>query len=175
MRPLTISTPKPMLAVAGVPFLTHQLARLAAAGITHAVLGTSYQPHVFADHFGDGSALGLELDYVTERTPLGTGGGIRNVAEKLRSGPDDPVVVLNGDVLSGHDLTAQLAEHARCGAAVTLHLTEVADARAFGCVPLDDTGRVTAFLEKMDHPVTNRINAGCYVFSRTNSVGTKLL
>ncbi len=156
-----------MLAVAGVPFLTHQLSRLAAAGITHAVLGTSYQPHVFAEYFGDGGALGLELDYVTEITPLGTGGGIRNVVDKLRSGPDDPVVVLNGDVLSGHDLTAQLAEHARSGAAVTLHLTEVADARAFGCVPLDDTGRVTAFLEKMDEPVTNRINAGCYVFTRS--------
>lgn len=167
LRPLTISTPKPMLAVAGVPFLTHLLARLAAAGVTHAVLGTSYQPHVFADHFGSGAALGLELDYVTERVPLGTGGGIRNVVDKLRSGPDDPVLVLNGDVLSGHDMAAQVAEHARSGAAVTLHLTEVADARAFGCVPLDDTGRVTAFLEKMDEPVTNRINAGCYVFTRS--------
>lgn len=167
LRPLTISTPKPMLAVAGVPFLTHQLARLAAAGVTHAVLGTSYRPHVFAEHFGDGAALGLELDYVTETEPLGTGGGIRNVVPKLRSAPDDPVLVLNGDVLSGHDLAAQLAAHGRSGAAVTLHLTEVPDARAFGCVPLDDTGRVTAFLEKMEHPVTNRINAGCYVFTRS--------
>lgn len=167
LRPLTISTPKPMLAVAGVPFLTHQLARLAAAGVTHAVLGTSYQPHVFAEHFGNGEALGLELDYVTEEVPLGTGGGIRNVLDKLRSGPDEPVLVLNGDVLSGHDMTAQLAEHARSAAAVTLHLTEVPDARAFGCVPLDASGRVTAFLEKMDNPVTNRINAGCYVFTRS--------
>lgn len=167
LRPLTIATPKPMLAVAGVPFLTHQLARLAEAGITHAVLGTSYQPHVFAEHFGDGAALGLELDYVTEVEPLGTGGGIRNVAGTLRSRPDEPVLVLNGDVLSGHDMAAQLAEHRRTGAAVTLHLTEVPDARAFGCVPLDDTGRVTAFLEKMDQPVTNRINAGCYVFTRS--------
>jgi mannose-1-phosphate guanylyltransferase len=167
LRPLTISTPKPMLAVAGVPFLTHLLARLAAAGITHAVLGTSYQAQVFADHFGDGAGLGLRLDYVTETEPLGTGGGIRNVADVLCSGRDDPVLVLNGDVLSGHDLSAQLAEHERSGAALTLHLTEVADARAFGCVPLDDTGRVISFLEKMDQPVTNRINAGCYVFNRS--------
>lgn len=167
LRPLTISTPKPMLAVAGVPFLTHQLARLAAAGIKHAILGTSYQPHVFVEHFGDGADLGLELEYVTEVEPLGTGGGIRNVADRLRSEPDEPVVVLNGDVLSGHNLDAQLAEHERSRAAVTLHLTEVADARAFGCVPLDRTGRVTAFLEKMDNPVTNRINAGCYVFTRS--------
>ena len=166
LRPLTIATPKPMLAVAGVPLLTHQLARLAAAGVTHAVLGTSYQAHVFADHFGDGSPLGLELEYVTEADPLGTGGGIRNVADRLRAGPDDPVLVLNGDVLSGHSLRTQLAEHRRVGATVTLHLVEVTDARAFGCVPLDADGRVTAFLEKMDAPVTNLINAGCYVFTR---------
>jgi mannose-1-phosphate guanylyltransferase len=76
------------------------------------------------------------------------------------------VLVFNGDVLSGHDIGAQLALHAQHNAAVTLYLTEVADARAFGCVPVDSSGRVTAFLEKMDEPVTNLINAGCYIFRR---------
>jgi mannose-1-phosphate guanylyltransferase len=69
-------------------------------------------------------------------------------------------------VLSGHDLSAQLALHEQRGAEVTLHLTEVEDARAFGCVPTDDSGRVTAFLEKMPEPITNHINAGCYIFRR---------
>ncbi len=105
LRPLTLSSPKPMLPVAGVPFLTHQLAQARAAGVTHVVLATSYQPEVFEGHFGDGSALGLELEYVTEVEPMGTGGAIRNVASSLRGGPDDPVVVFNGDVLSGHSLT----------------------------------------------------------------------
>ncbi len=167
LRPLTVTTPKPMLPVAGVPFLTHQLARLRAAGVRRAVLGTSYQAHVFAEHFGDGSSLGLELDYVTEPEPLGTGGGIRNVADRLHSAPDEPVLVLNGDVVSGHDMAAQVAEHRRSAAAVTLHLIEVPDARPFGCVPVDSSGRVTAFLEKMPEPVTNRVNAGCYVFRRS--------
>jgi mannose-1-phosphate guanylyltransferase len=76
------------------------------------------------------------------------------------------VLVFNGDVLSGHDIGAQLALHAKHEAAVTLYLTEVADARAFGCVPVDSAGRVTAFLEKMSEPVTNLINAGCYIFRR---------
>ena len=98
---------------------------------------------------------------------MGTGGGIRNVARLLESGPDDPVVILNGDILSGHDLARQVAAHRASGAEVSLHLTEVEDARAFGCVPTDDSGRVTAFLEKMPNPVTNRINAGCYVFRRS--------
>ena len=79
------------------------------------------------------------------------------------------MVVLNGDVLSGHDLGEQLDVHRKADAAVTLHLVEVPDPAAFGCVPTDPSGRVTAFLEKTPNPVTNRINAGCYVFTRRSS------
>jgi mannose-1-phosphate guanylyltransferase len=166
LRPLTIATPKPLLPTAGVPFLAHQLARAAAAGITRVILATAYRADMFAAQLGDGSQFGLRLDCVQEDEPLGTGGGIRNAAASLRSGPDDPVVVLNGDVLSGHDLGAQLELHAKQDAAVTLHLVEVPDPARFGCVPTDSGGRVTAFLEKTPRPVTNRINAGCYVFRR---------
>lgn len=166
LRPLTLTTPKPMLPCAGVPFLTHQLLRLAEAGVKHVVLATSYRPEVFVDHYGDGGSLGLVIEYVTEVEPLGTGGGIRNVADRLTGAPDAPVVVLNGDVLSGHDLTAQLAVHRSEQAAVTLHLVGVEDPRAFGCVPTDGERRVTAFLEKTPVPVTDQINAGCYIFRR---------
>jgi mannose-1-phosphate guanylyltransferase len=166
LRPLTLSAPKPMLPTAGVPFLTHQLARARAAGVDHVVLATSYRAEMFEAYFGDGSAQGIELEYVTETEPLGTGGGIRNVAARLRGAPVDPVLVFNGDVLSGHDIGAQLAMHAKHDAAVTIYLTEVDDPRAFGCVPVDADGRVTAFLEKTPEPVTNLINAGCYVFRR---------
>jgi mannose-1-phosphate guanylyltransferase len=167
LRPLTISTPKPLLPTAGVPFLAHQLAKAAAAGVGRVVLATAYQAPMFADHFGDGSAFGLEIRYVHEESPLGTGGAIRNAANALRSGPEQPVIILNGDVLSGHDLSAQLDIHAKHDAAVTLHLVEVDDPARFGCVPTDVDGRVTAFLEKTPVPVTNRINAGCYVFRRS--------
>ncbi len=166
LRPLTIDTPKPMLPLAGVPFLTHQLARARAAGVEHVVLATSYRPEVFEAYFGDGADLGLRLEYVTEVEPLGTGGGIRNVAGRLESAAADPVLILNGDILSGHDIAAQLDLHRSSGAAVTLHLVEVADPRAFGCVPTDAGGRVTAFVEKTPDPVTNQVNAGCYVFTR---------
>jgi mannose-1-phosphate guanylyltransferase len=166
LRPLTITTPKPLLPTAGVPFLAHQLAKAAASGITRIVLATSYRAEMFADCFGDGASFGLEIAYVEEPVPLGTGGGIRNAAARLRSGPDDPVVVLNGDVLSGHDLVAQVDLHRKAGASVTLHLVEVPDPARFGCVPTGPDGRVTAFLEKTPDPVTNRINAGCYVFRR---------
>ncbi len=166
LRPLTISAPKPMLPAAGVPFTAHQLARARDAGVDHVVLATSYRAEVFEEYFGDGSAFGLDLEYVTETVPLGTGGGIRNVADRLRGGPEDPVLIFNGDVLSGVDLTALIERHTSAAAEVTLHLVEVDDPRAFGVVPTDDTGRVTAFLEKTPDPPTNRINAGCYVFRR---------
>jgi mannose-1-phosphate guanylyltransferase len=167
LRPMTISTPKPLLPAAGVPFLAHQLARAAAGGVVRAVLATSYRAEMFEAGLGDGAALGLELAYVTEDQPLGTGGGIRNAAKQLTCGPDEPVLVLNGDILSGHNIAAQLDMHRAAGAAVTLHLVEVADPSRFGCVPTGASSRVTAFLEKTPNPVTNRINAGCYVFQRS--------
>ncbi len=167
LRPLTLSAPKPLLPTAGVPFLAHLLARAAAHGVTHVVLATCYKAEMFASCFGDGSAFGLSMSYVQEEVPLDTAGGIRNAAASLRgSGPADPVVVLNCDILSGHDLGAQVDLHGKTDAAVTLHLVEVADPSRFGCVPTDHSGRVTAFLEKTPNPVTNRINAGCYVFRR---------
>jgi mannose-1-phosphate guanylyltransferase len=167
LRPLTVTTPKPMLPVGGTPFIGLQLARLKAAGVDHVVLATSFRPEVFESYVGDGSAFVLDVDHVTEVEPLGTAGGIRNVADRLRGNPDDPVVVLNGDVLSAHNIAAQLALHQRVGAAVTLHLTVVDDPSAFGSVPTDADGRVKAFLEKTPDPVTNQINAGCYVFRRS--------
>jgi mannose-1-phosphate guanylyltransferase len=167
LRPLTIGTPKPLLPTAGVPFLAHQLSRVADAGVGRVVLATAYRADMFADSFGDGSAFGLEICYVQEDTPLGTGGAIRNASAALRGDPGSAVVVLNGDILSGHDLAAQVKAHTGAAAAVTLHLVEVEDPSRFGCVPTGPDGRVTAFLEKTPNPVTNRINAGCYVFRRS--------
>jgi mannose-1-phosphate guanylyltransferase len=127
------------------------------------VLGTSYKAGVFEAEFGDGSKLGLQIDYVVEDEPLGTGGGIANVTGKLRH---DTALVFNGDVLSGADLGALLSTHETNDADVTLHLVRVGDPRAFGCVPTDSEGVVTAFLEKTQDPPTDQINAGCYVFKR---------
>ncbi|KUI39764.1 sugar phosphate nucleotidyltransferase [Mycobacterium sp. GA-2829] len=164
LRPLTLSAPKPMLPTAGLAFLTHLLSRIAAAGIEHVVLGTAYKADVFEAEFGDGSKLGLQIEYVFEDEPMGTGGAIANVADKLRY---DTAMVFNGDVLSGCDLGALLDSHVSKDADVTLHLVRVGDPRAFGCVPTDGDGVVTAFLEKTQDPPTDQINAGCYVFKRS--------
>jgi mannose-1-phosphate guanylyltransferase len=161
--PLTKNTPKPMLTVAGIPVTEHQLKMAKAAGITRIVLATSYLAELFTPYFGDGSKWGMQIQYAVEKSPLGTGGAIRNAAKLINS--SESIVILNGDVLSSHNLAEQIRQHEAHGADVTLHLTKVEDARAYGCVPTDPNGRVTAFLEKMENPVTNQINAGCYVFN----------
>ena len=130
LLPLTERRPKHLLEVGGVPFLEHQIARLAAAGVDHVVLATSYRADLFEPVLGDGSRWGIRLDYVQEQEPLGTAGAIRNVAGALGDDPEGAVVILNGDVLSGHDLAgpARGLRDARGTAApvdVSLHLVEV--------------------------------------------------
>ena len=146
LQPLTLRTPKPMLALAGVPFLAHQIARLRAVGVEHVVLATSYLPEVFQDRFGGGEPLGVRIDYVTEAEPLGTGGGIRNVAGRLEAGPDedpsrDPQ--RRRALWSRHSPRSSTCIVAASAAATLEHLVEVDDARAFGCVPTDSHARVT--------------------------------
>jgi mannose-1-phosphate guanylyltransferase len=166
LKPLTSESPKPMLPVAGLPVTEHQILAAKKAGIHTLVLATSYLAEVFTPYFGDGSAWGMKILYAVEKEPLGTGGAIRNAAEMFNREElgDEPIVIFNGDVLSRHSIADQINFHQSKSADATLHLIEVEDARAFGCVPTDNEGRVTAFLEKMDNPVTNSINAGCYVF-----------
>ena len=164
LMPLTSKTPKPMLQVAGVPFTEHQIRKAAQAGISEIVLATSYKAELFEPYFGDGAKFGIKIKYAVEESALGTGGGIRNAAALLDD--CDQVVIFNGDVLSGHDLAAQIQSHINNRADVTLYLTKVEDARAYGCVELIADNQIKSFLEKMENPVSNMINAGCYIFNR---------
>ena len=164
LHPLTLKTPKPMLQVAGVPFTEHQIRKAADAGITEIILATSYKSELFEPYFGDGKRFGIKIKYAVEKSALGTGGGIRNAANLLAD--CDQVVIFNGDVLSGHDLASQLAFHKKNQADITLYLTQVEDARAYGCVELLENKQIKSFLEKMENPISNLINAGCYIFNR---------
>jgi len=163
LQPLTFKTPKPMLKVAGIPFTEHQIVKARDAGITEIVLATSYLAEVFEPYFGDGKKFGIKIFYAVEEVALGTGGAIRNAAQSLEN--DGSVVIFNGDVLSSHSLKQQMQLHLEKSADVSLYLTEVADARAFGAVELNGDS-ITTFNEKMENPPTNIINAGCYIFNR---------
>jgi mannose-1-phosphate guanylyltransferase len=169
LKPLTIHTPKPMLKVAGFPVTQHQISKAKNAGIDHIVLGTAFKAEVFKTYLGDGSFMGVKLDYAYEPVQLGTGGGIRNASQFLTCGPEDPVVIFNGDVLTGVDIKNVLKIWKESNADVALYLTKVKNPKAYGLVPTDNKGNVLAFLEKPEKEediVTDQINAGMYVFKR---------
>src|SRR5437588_3805173 len=133
-------------------------------GVEDAILGCGFMADAVRDVLGDGSRLGLRLRYLEEPRPLGTGGALKFAQELLA----ERFFMLNGDVLSDIDLTAQLAAHERTGARATLALVEVEDPSAYGLVRLEPDGGVREFVEKPapDQIDTKRINAGAYVLER---------
>ena len=161
LRPLTYGTPKPMVPVFGVPFLERTLSRLKEAGVDDVVLAAGYLPRAIVEHLGDGSRLGMRLEYVVEKAPLGTAGAIRNVAQYLHG----PFFVLNGDVLTSLDLRAMMEYHRRKGGLGCMHLIRVEDPSPFGCVVHDGDGRIARFVEKPPPGTaeTDEINAGTYL------------
>jgi mannose-1-phosphate guanylyltransferase len=161
LRPLTLTTPKPVLPLAGRPFLSFMLDWLARHGVDEALLSLGYRADVVQDVLGD-ERHGMRLRYVVEDEPLGTAGPLRLAADQgMLSGR---VLVVNGDCLTDLDLTALLRRHEETGATGTIALAAVDDTSHFGVVPTDADGRVEDFLEKPTGPApTNRINAGTYV------------
>ena len=164
LRPLTYGTPKPMVPIANVPFLARTMERLYEAGIRDVILPAGYLPQAIIDYFGDGSGLGLNIQYVIEDVPLGTAGALKNVEHLI----DGAFFVLNGDVLTSLDLQAMVAFHKEKKGLGVLHLIRVEDPSAFGCVVNDEQKRISAFVEKPPKGTepTNEINAGTYLLER---------
>jgi mannose-1-phosphate guanylyltransferase len=164
LRPLTLTLPKPVIPLAGRPFLTFMLDWLRRHGVDDVLLSCGYRSHDVERVLGDIHG-GMRLRYVVEDEPLGTAGPLRLAADE--GVLDDRVLVLNGDCLTDIDLTAQLAQHEATGAKATLALVAVDDTSSYGVVPTAEDGSVEAFLEKRPGPApTNRINAGAYVLER---------
>lgn len=170
LRPITFTRPKPILPIGGVAMMERKLAELANHGVTEAVLSLGYKPDAFLDAYPSGVIGGVRVHYAVEPAPLDTAGAIKFAAIEagfLDSDDDDPIIAVNGDTTTT-DLTTQLAFHRARGAEGTIALTQVEDPSAFGVVPIDDDGRVIAFVEKppRDEAPTDWINAGQYVLER---------
>jgi mannose-1-phosphate guanylyltransferase len=164
LRPLTYTTPKPVMPLAGRPFLSFMLDWLARHGVEEAILSCGFRSDDVHRVLGD-IYNGMRLRYVVESEPLGTAGPVRLAYDEGLL--EERLLVLNGDVLTDMDLSAELAEHERRGARATLALVAVDDTSGYGVVPTADDGKVEAFLEKSGGAVpTNRINAGAYVIER---------
>ena len=164
LRPLTYTTPKPVMPLAGRPFLSFMLDWLRGHGVEEVILSCGFMSEGVRRVLGD-IYEGMRLRYVIEGEPLGTAGPVRLALDEGLL--DERLLVLNGDVLTDMDLSAEVAQHESTGAKVTLALVAVDDVSSYGVVPTDDHGKVEAFLEKTEEPVpTNRINAGAYVVER---------
>jgi mannose-1-phosphate guanylyltransferase len=164
LRPLTTTRPKPNVPIVDRPFLAYALEWVADHGMTDVVLCCGFKSDAMVAEFGDGSRYGVSITWVFEPDPRGTAGGLKMAEEHL----DDRFVLLNGDVLTDMDLTAQVAAHERSGARGTLALVPVADPSAYGLVRLRDDGSVAGFLEKPkpEEIDTDLISAGAYVLER---------
>jgi mannose-1-phosphate guanylyltransferase len=164
LRPLTQTVPKPVMPLAGRPFLTFMLDWLRGHGVDDVLLSCGFLAHAVEDVLGE-EHEGMRLRYVHEDEPLGTAGPVRLAADEGLL--DDRLFVLNGDVLTDMDLSAQVAFHEEKGATATLALIAVEDTSSYGVVPTAEDGAVAEFREKSPGPApTNRINAGAYVIER---------
>jgi mannose-1-phosphate guanylyltransferase len=162
LRPLTYTTPKPLLPIGRVPMLTRIVRQLAAGGVDEVVLALGFRTEAFATEYPGDLCDGVRLVCATEPEPFDTAGAIAFAARY--AGIDEPFVVFNGDIVSDIDVAAMVAAHRRHGKAATVALTRVADPSAYGVADLDGE-RIAAFVEK-PAPGTapsDLINAGIYV------------
>jgi mannose-1-phosphate guanylyltransferase len=165
LRPLTSTIPKPVVPLVGRPFISYMLEWLRSHGVDDVILGCGHMADGVRGVLGDGESLGIRLRYIEEPEPLGTGGALKFAEDLL----DERFFMLNGDVLTDIDLTAELAQHERTGALATLALIPVEDPSAYGLVPLNADNSVREFIEKpgAEQTETDLINAGAYIIERS--------
>jgi mannose-1-phosphate guanylyltransferase len=164
LRPLTSTVPKPVVPLVGRPFISYMLEWLRGHGVDDVILGCGHMADGVRGVLGDGESLGIRLRYIEEPAPLGTGGALKFAEDLL----DERFFMLNGDVLTDIDLTAELAQHEQTGALATLALIPVEDPSAYGLVPLNADNSVREFIEKpgAEQTETDLINAGAYIIER---------
>ena len=168
LRPLTVYTPKPIVPVVNRPFLLYQIEVLRKAGITDITLSLSYQPDKIEHLLGNGAEFGVNLRYVTEPSPMGTGGAYKFAANAI----DETTVIFNGDILTDLDIGNLVDFHQAKSASATITLVPVDDPTRYGLIKIDDDGKVLRFVEKpqpdeLAELKINTINAGIYILEPT--------
>jgi mannose-1-phosphate guanylyltransferase len=164
LRPLTSTIPKPVVPLVDRPFIAYMIEWLRSHGIEDVIMSCGFLASGMHNVLGDGSGLGIRLRFVEEPDPRGTAGALKYAESML----DERFLMLNGDVLTDIDLTAQIAQHESTGARATLALVPVEDPTAYGLVRIADDRAVSGFVEKPspDQIDTNLISAGAYVLER---------
>jgi D-glycero-alpha-D-manno-heptose 1-phosphate guanylyltransferase len=151
--------PKPMAPINGRPFLEYQLNYLKSFGITRVILSIGYLSHQIQDYFGD-IFNNLEIDYAVEKTPLGTGGGIKLAFEKLKT---QEALVVNGDTIFEVDIKEFYALHNSKNSLFSLALRKLDDVTRYGSVLINDENQIYKFAEKGINNGKGEINGGVYI------------
>ena len=159
LRPLTDEMPKPMLPVGGRPLMEHIVQQLRDTGVTRIDIATHYQPEKIREHFGDGGAFGVHINYVQEESPLGTGGALG-----LLERPVDPILVINGDILTEVDFRTMFLYHQDQGADLTVAVRRYEMQVPYGVIDCEGS-KVRSLREKPDF--TFFVNAGIYLLEPT--------
>lgn len=166
LRPLTNNLPKPMVPMANRPIIEHIIELLKKNSIKDMTGLLYFQPEVITDHLGDGTAFGVNIDYTTATSDLGTAGSVALAMRKM--GGADTTLVISGDVLTDIDLNKAVAFHKKRKALVTIILTRVENPLPFGIVITDKNGKVIRFLEKPSwgEVFSDTINTGIYILEK---------
>ncbi|MDD5038811.1 MAG: NDP-sugar synthase [Dehalococcoidales bacterium] len=161
LMPLTYNIPKATVPVLNTPFLEHFIRHLSRHKIKDIILAQGQPAKSIEDYFGDGSQLGVRLSSLTEDTPLGTAGAVKNAERHL----DGTFLVLNGDIFTDLNITSMIDFHRQRKAKATIAVAQVDDPTSYGLIESNSAGRVTRFLEKPSRSeiTTRMVNIGCYV------------
>ncbi len=157
---LVSDVPKPMAPIGEKPFLHYILTYLKQSGFIKITLLTGYKSESISDYFGDGKAMGLQISYSHEATPLGTGGATRQAMKQI---PAENFLILNGDTFYNIDYKAFVLTSQ---SPVSMALNQLSSAGRYGTVVLNHEGQVTAFKEKAPDRVEGFINAGVYLLNK---------
>ena len=161
MRPLTASTPKPLLLTAGKPFVEHILDALKGAGIRDVYILAGWMEDRIRERFGDGKGLGIDLRYLVQKERRGTAHAIGVASDVM----DGDFICINGDITVTTDTIKKLLEAHREHRGNIMTLVEVPDPREFGVVTMGPGNLVQSIDEKPERPPAKTINAGVYIFT----------
>ena len=164
LRPLTNNCPKPILPILDKPCTEYFIDSLAEAGMEEVIMACGYRSQQVRDALGDGSKQGIRVTYSYEDHPLGTGGALKLIQDRL----DDVFIAINGDNFMDIDFRAMVKEHLSSGADVTISLSTTDNPCEVGIVRLDDSGKILEFKEKPkpEEVFSNILNTGVYVINR---------
>lgn len=159
LRPLTYTIPKPLLPVGEKPILEEIIERLKAQGVRDFVIAVGYRAELIETYFRDGSQLGVRIAYVRETAPLGTAGPLALVRAQCDVPEDEPLLVMNGDILTDLDTRALAQAHAASGCEMTVATREYQLHHPYGVIDVTD-GKISGITEKPS--VTDTVSAGIY-------------